>query len=311
MKKCFPSRWAIRKLEERIVYGGMVDSDHKTDHRDSKNDSTEVLTDQQLSFTPEGEYLRADRVMIESETERKEKAESADVVTKDTKQSYAKFLKRKQEKKQKLEENEEITSQSSEKKERLVSKKQRRIAEKIDSVSLKEEVPDKKFVHNSISLQNSTLFQKFEQREFLIREEKLREMQREDENVMAKKRREKILRVIEEEDSYRFKLNQLSEESRIENTYQERGRILEVPKEAELELMFEMLLSQLKRLGFNERELNNLANQEEKKRELSKLVNKILEPKLYGRGFYKLASQKIMCERLIDLLKKHSINYVE
>lgn len=198
------------------------------------------------------------------------------------------------------------------------SKKTEELAiEKVDIENLEEEKSSfekrkEDLIENFLLPQESIFFQKVNQvKEEMNQVEKRRkpfigqEEERGIEFLTPKRRKERILRKIEEKEEFHRCNSNLSEveSCKVQYQYRERPMILEVPEKAELESMYEVVISELKKSGFNNEKFSEMIKGKENSEELRKLINQILQEKLYGRGLYKLIAQQLVYNQLVDQLK--------
>lgn len=194
-----------------------------------------------------------------------------------------------------------------------------KLREQIDAVDSEEEVIDRRHpiepVQDSNFSQTAVLFENSDQIEeeycntLEEVEERQRELFREEEEerrafeiVLSKKRREMILKAIEEEECTQLQSHQSFEP----HESPQRAPILETPKREEFESMCKYALSELNKLSFNREKLIDMMNREENGRELRELINRVLQPKLYGRGFYQLTVQQLVYDQFINWLTHSS-----
>lgn len=308
MKRQNSSRWVIRKLEDRIVHmisGSGIDSNKPSSFEDSKMDPSNL---------PESLYTR----FIDKSTDQKPSVSSdAMDLLKQAEEEGEKIIAHAQSASLQRIEGQKQERTESEHNEVLPVENAKKVAEftKTESIVQNSEknkinAKEKKVlihpvtrpVQNPISSEIANFLKAFDEIE--ESSDPLDEMREEEEKkesefeVLLTKRKERILREVEEEDLHRFKLLQPPEQ----DEYRGRGEILEVPKREELESNFAFVLLELNKQGFTQKRLKDLLHREDSKIELRNLIRKILYPKLYGRGYYKLINQQFIYDQLISRL---------
>lgn len=269
MKKHNSSRWILRQLEERIVYGIAT---------------SRPAQDVTLKKEPErSQFFQDTQKELKANADSKGLVHSEDANNITNPLNVASIMKDCEKQKGDLAgEKEEIFDQEC----------HAEIGQNFISL------PMRTFLEESDQTEQAdcdTLDQVEEIQEELFREE---EERREFETVLAKKRRKQILRAIEEEDDFQLQ----SDQSFRPYESPERMPILEIPEREELESIYKNTFSELEKLGFDRKKLFDLMNQEENGKELRKLTNKVLHSKLYGRGPYKLIVQQFVYDQLIHWL---------
>ena len=263
MEKFSRSRWIPRRLEERIVYGGGGGSDeeHLSNERIDVPRGTHEDEEKFAEFLEDAKEKSKCKVKVgtgEREVERKGES---------VKESCIELIERGQ--------IEKDDFQLTENKEKVVSFVEFGSVVQNFEKDITEFEQEKEDFNdlNQVEEEQEKSFRKFE-------------------TVILEKRRQRILREIEEEEIHRSKLNQSFDlHSYTGEKSREKRMILDIPGMEELESTFEIVLSKLEQLGFDERKLERLMQDKQSREDLRKLIGKILEPKFYGRGLCKLVVQ--------------------
>ena len=286
MKKPLFSPWIPRKLEERIVYSGVPNTDfderlHEEpfeveEHSIERQEWTDAL------FVDHPEQSADQKDFFISKEEVKQMAREIDAYRGKSKlKERASTLKGEIEPNKKADLKEKVSEDhAKEKGEHIILLQKLMFSQTLDKAE-----------------KSGSEFDQIEeeQEELFVAEEERREF----ETLLTKKRRERILHEIKEAESARLQLNQ---PNAVQEEFRTKPEILEIPKREDLELIYEGVFSELHRLGWNEITLRELVNKKEGREELRKLIQPVVCSKLYGKGLCKLIAQKFVYDKLIDWL---------